>query len=74
MEAMVEVTPERGITRARRQLLPGMNGTRTLPGRDKLRNHPGHLGPNPEPLVVGLLGVIVALAVTVGVLSALGLS
>ncbi|MGH3505965.1 MAG: hypothetical protein ACRDO2_02035 [Nocardioidaceae bacterium] len=71
---MVEVTHERGITRARRNLLPGMNGTRTLPGRGKLRSHPGQLGPNPDLLVVGLLGVIVAVAVMVGVLSALGLS
>jgi hypothetical protein len=72
MVGMTEVTHDRGISHASRGLLPGMNGTRTLPGRSALRARPGRLGPNPDLLVVGLLGVILLVAVAVGVLSALG--
>ena len=69
---MAEVTSERGITRPLRHLLSGMSSSRVHSVRSWLRTHPGHLGPNPDLLVVGLLAVILVLAVTLAFLGILG--
>jgi hypothetical protein len=71
---MAEMTHARGITRTRRHLLAGMSISRPIHLRDRLRRYPGQLGPNPDQLVAGLLGVILVVSLTLAMLSAVGYS
>jgi hypothetical protein len=69
---MGQVSEEGRITSARRQLHDGMHATRAHQVRAFLRAHPGQLGPNPDQLVVALVGVIVAVSLAVALLGLLG--
>ncbi len=59
------------IKGARRLLLVGMSSPQL---RERLHPPRGPSAPNPDELVVWLLGVIVMVGVAIGVLSVLGLS